>query len=115
MKALAFFTSIIACCVLTQANAQDKNSLILPKLELPEFSQDTLYSFTPSWDGKNGYHLRVWKPSIESIMPTKDYQQYREDEDILLNPLLPSKPYQPKDKMPNMIDPELQLRLKKKN
>lgn len=35
--------------------------------------QDTLYNLTPTFDGQEGFHLWVWKPSFKSNMPIKGY------------------------------------------
>lgn len=77
--------------------------------------QDSLYNMTPTEDGQEGFHLWVWKPSFESIMPVKKYDEYL-DQDMNRNPLKQAPNQMPETdnfqqlpKMPNTLDEEFNL------
>lgn len=82
-----FILCLLALCFTLSAMAQ--NVPPLKKLFPQNSFQDTLYNITPTEDRQLGYHLWVLKPSMESKMPVRKYDNYP-DKDINRNPLKPT-------------------------
>lgn len=98
MKTLCFLSFVFV--VSWAAVAQDIE--ISPNLIFT--NPDSVYSFTPTEDGQQGYHLWVWKPSFESNMPILG-NDLPKDHPMIINPLKQGKPM-PEIRLEELISPD---------